>query len=334
MSHCMFIEVGCLVNAGSSCTCACSECRTVRDRSARDEALARVASWCPHPEDRREGFALDSQAGQLIEVDWCRACGAFRDGGVSEDWLYPVTHAALARIKSLEGGIVAENRRVVAEHNMLRERIRELEELSAINEAGCDRALEQIETATTVCEGLQIALAAVEVERAQLNKQVTDIQRRCTELLEEKRRAHVDYAAREFHLKYGHPAPGQLTIPGDAMIRFRLRLVAEEFLELVDATFKFRTGILLASLRGQLATLIESVPVDVDLVEFMDATHDLDYVVAGTRVVFGYDGAPGAAEVHRSNMEKIPNGLGKPTKPEGWKPPDIEGVLRRQGYRG
>lgn len=34
-------------------------------------------------------------------------------------------------------------------------------------------------------------------ENAQLNRQVTDIQRRCTELLEEKRRANVDYAVRD-----------------------------------------------------------------------------------------------------------------------------------------
>ena len=176
-------------------------------------------------------------------------------------------------------------------------------------------------------------LERLQQENAQLNRQVTEIQKLCTDLLEARRRANVDYAVREFHLKYGHPAPADLTVPDDAMIRFRLKLVAEEFLELVEATFKFRTEIPLIALRTQLAMLFESMPVDVDLVEFMDATHDLDYVVAGTRVVFGYDGAPGAAEVHRSNMQKVPNGLGKPTKPEGWTPPDIEGVLRAQGWK-
>lgn len=171
-------------------------------------------------------------------------------------------------------------------------------------------------------------------ENAQLTRQVTDVQTRCTELLEEKRRANVDYAVREFHLKYGHPAPGRLTIPDEKMIRFRLKLVAEEFLELVEATFKFRTSHPIVTLRTQLTLLIESVPVSVNLPEFMDATHDLDYVVAGTRVVFGYDGLPGAAEVHRANLSKEPNGLGKPTKPEGWTPPDIAGCLRKQGWEG
>jgi len=248
------------------------------------------SSWCPHPEDRREGFALDSQAGELIEVDWCRACGAFREGGDSEDWLYPVTHAALARIKALEGGIVAENRRVVAEHNALR------------------------------------------AENAQLNKQLTNVQKRCTELLEERRRAHIDYSVREFHLKHGHPAPVGVAVPPEDRVRFRARLIVEEFLETLEAMLPSPTY---SELRDQLNWIVKNAPVQVNMVEFIDGTHDLDYVVAGTRVEFGYDGREGALEVHRANMEKgVDDGTGKPSKPEGWKPPDIEGVLRRQGYRG
>lgn len=159
-----------------------------------------------------------------------------------------------------------------------------------------------------------------------------DLQRRCTELLEEKRRANVDYAVREFHLKYGHPAPAELTVPDEAMIRFRLRLVAEGFLELVDAMFAAYALPEWESVKRDLQRVIETAPVEVDMVEWADATHDLDYVVTGTRIVFGYDGAPGAAEVHRSNLSKVPNGLGKPTKPPGWTPPDIEGVLKAQGF--
>ena len=42
------------------------------------------------------------------------------------------------------------------------------------------------------------------------------------------------------------------------------------------------------------------------------------------------------AEVQRSNMAKFPGGRavmnesGKAVKPEGWTPPDIEGVLKNQ----
>lgn len=180
-------------------------------------------------------------------------------------------------------------------------------------------------------------------ENAQLNRQVTDLQKQCTKLLEEKRRACVDYAVREFHLKYGHPAPGRLTVPDEATIRFRLKLVAEEFLELVEATFESqrpwtvgteKPSTHLEEIRKRLTRIITKAPIDLDLPELMDATHDLDYVVAGTRVVFGYDGIPGAAEVHRANLSKEPNGLGKPTKPEGWTPPDIAGCLRKQGWEG
>lgn len=174
-------------------------------------------------------------------------------------------------------------------------------------------------------------------ERAKLRDQVTALQTRCTELLEEKRRANVDYAVREFHLKFGHAAPSQLTIPDEATIRFRLKLVAEEFLELVEAAFETRWGEAalgaVINARQALHEIIKEFPLRLDLPAFMDATHDLDYVVAGTRVVFGYDGLPGAAEVHRANMDKVPSGdLNKPTKPEGWRPPDIEGVLRAQGW--
>jgi predicted HAD superfamily Cof-like phosphohydrolase len=73
-------------------------------------------------------------------------------------------------------------------------------------------------------------------------------------------------------------------------------------------------------------------PVDVDLPDFVDALGDIDYVIEGTRSVFGVDGAPIAAEIHRANMSKEPNGWGKPAKPANWTPPDIEWELRRQGW--
>ena len=73
------------------------------------------------------------------------------------------------------------------------------------------------------------------------------------------------------------------------------------------------------------------------LIEAVDALGDLYYVTAGGFVAFGVNDDLVFDEVHRSNMEKFPNGkvtfnaLGKVMKPKGWKPPDIEGVLNRQG---
>ncbi len=187
-----------------------------------------------------------------------------------------------------------------------------------------------------MCEEAKRWVDALVAENAQLNRQVTDIQKRCTDLLEERRRANVDYAVREFHLEYGHPAPAELTVPDEGQVRFRARIMTEEFLELLDAMFgpcRERPW-WFADIRDRLAWFIATAPVEVDLVEWADGTHDLDYVVAGTRVAFGYDGLPGAAEVHRANMTKGKNGPdGKPVKPPGWTPPDIAGVLREQGWR-
>ena len=59
-------------------------------------------------------------------------------------------------------------------------------------------------------------------------------------------------------------------------------------------------------------------------------------VVEGCRVEMGINGAPIAAEVHRANMAKVGGPIspqGKRLKPPGWTPPDIEGELRKQGWR-
>lgn len=173
-------------------------------------------------------------------------------------------------------------------------------------------------------------------DRDQLRKQVTSLQTRCTELLEEKRRSCVDYCVREFHLKMEFPAPTELAVPSEDRVRFRAKLITEEYLELLNATYRAPTKRpwVLHQVKEHLDWIVENADVEVDLVKWADATHDVDYVVAGTRVEFGYKGLPGAREVHRSNMEKLSLRDGKKAiKPEGWKPPDIEGVLRAQGWR-
>ncbi len=76
-----------------------------------------------------------------------------------------------------------------------------------------------------------------------------------------------------------------------------------------------------------------------DLVELADGLADLTYVCLGALLqLFGEECAREIwAEVQRSNMAKFVDGRvvrredGKVTKPEGWTPPDIEGVLRRHG---
>jgi predicted HAD superfamily Cof-like phosphohydrolase len=74
-----------------------------------------------------------------------------------------------------------------------------------------------------------------------------------------------------------------------------------------------------------------------DKVAVLDALTDLQYVLDGTYVAFGFDQLKKAAfkEVHRTNMAKLdaqgrpiiaPNG--RVLKPEGWEPPDLKSLLK------
>lgn len=79
-----------------------------------------------------------------------------------------------------------------------------------------------------------------------------------------------------------------------------------------------------------------------DVVEIADGLCDVIVIAWGTLLsYFGEDIAHEiAAEVIRSNLSKVDGTLGptqfredgKVIKPEGWMPPDIEGVLRRNGF--
>lgn len=70
---------------------------------------------------------------------------------------------------------------------------------------------------------------------------------------------------------------------------------------------------------------------DGDLIQAIDGLCDLLCVVYGAALEFGIrDLSPFWAEVHRTNMAKAGGPVredGKVLKPEGWTPPDLEGVL-------
>lgn len=165
----------------------------------------------------------------------------------------------------------------------------------------------------------------------------------------------------EFHQVLEHPILEHPTVPDDARVRFRARLVIEEAIELLEALFdesstEGNTG--LRKARELLESTINRAPVKVDLVEAADAMADIDYVVEGTRLEFGINGEPIALEVHRSNMLKascdtcegfcvgphnnpctVCKGTGvhlrkradgKTSKPHHWAPPDIKGCIERQ----
>jgi predicted HAD superfamily Cof-like phosphohydrolase len=113
----------------------------------------------------------------------------------------------------------------------------------------------------------------------------------------------------EFHLKYGHPVAVGLCLPDDATLLLRSRLIVSEAAEFVDAA---SNG---------------------DGVEMADALADILYVVYGTAVVLGIDLEKVFSEVHRSNMSKSTekDAGGKTIKGPDYGPPDIAGVLAKQG---
>ena len=179
-------------------------------------------------------------------------------------------------------------------------------------------------------------------ERRHLREQVTSLQEAGTKLREENRvlqaRGFVDAQVFAFHRKLGIPAPDEAAELDADRVRYRMRLIAEEFLETVEAAFDpaRERPWALQDITQRLHWFIDAAPVNVKLVPFFDGTHDLDYVVAGTRVEFGYRGLPGALEVHRTNMEKEGGPMradGKVLKPPGWTPPDLVSILRAQGFK-
>ncbi len=114
---------------------------------------------------------------------------------------------------------------------------------------------------------------------------------------------------REFHQAFGQRIGRRPSLPEESERTLRKALLTEEFEE-----YK----------RGEENN---------DIVEIADALADIIYIVCGTAVSYGIPLDALYAEVHRSNMAKLVDGKvlrrddGKIIKPEGWTPPNIEGVL-------
>lgn len=129
----------------------------------------------------------------------------------------------------------------------------------------------------------------------------------------------------------GQTMPDKPTVPSDEVVRLRLRLVAEEFFELLGAC--------VVNVDGRAEEIVRQCirehSINVDLVEAADALADIAYVVEGTALAFGISSDAVLAEVHASNLRKdfgnVPAG-GKVRKPDGWVGPDVERVLAEQRW--
>jgi predicted HAD superfamily Cof-like phosphohydrolase len=166
----------------------------------------------------------------------------------------------------------------------------------------------------------------------QLRTQVTSLQEANTRLVEEKRRYDRQAMVAQFHRVFGQPVLHGPQVPPVDRVRLRLRLITEEFLELLDACRCPLGG----DIRPDLAKCLEwAEPYPSDLPDVADALADLEYVISGSHCEFGIDGTAVFNVVHESNMAKAGPGStrredGKIQKPPGWKPPDIAGELERQ----
>ncbi len=181
----------------------------------------------------------------------------------------------------------------------------------------------------------------LESENTALKKQVTELQTRMSEMVQELREVDRQKMVREFFVIVGQERPEHLRVPADDVVRFHMRLIAEEFFEILIATFcgndahpSVRSAI--KSLDVGVQNIVSSYPVRVDLPEWCDGTIDLDYVVEGARTAFGINTRPLWLAVQKANMAKaggpVRESDGKRLKPPGWQPPDIAGLLKEQGW--
>lgn len=145
-----------------------------------------------------------------------------------------------------------------------------------------------------------------------------------------------------FHEAMGVPTRYRPESIPDDRVRLRLKLIGEEFIELIAAmmgTPALGDGHSVESAVKEFRELVDESPVKVDMVAMADALADLDYVIEGSRLEFGIDGGTIADEVHRSNCSKLVDGKpvvredGKILKGPNFSPPDIAGELRKQGWR-
>jgi predicted HAD superfamily Cof-like phosphohydrolase len=116
----------------------------------------------------------------------------------------------------------------------------------------------------------------------------------------------------DFHAKFGCTIGSSPGFPDDKVQKLRESIEREEFEEMLEANARK------------------------DMPEVADGIADLIYVLLGRAVSYGIDLRPIWDEVQRTNMEKVGGTKredGKILKPEGWKPPDVAGLLEKQVKR-
>lgn len=134
---------------------------------------------------------------------------------------------------------------------------------------------------------------------------------------------------REFNSRMGVPIGDAPAMISTARRRLRMSLLIEELSELACALGC--SGEMLHAfdnLRNMAAD--DAYQFEDSIIEAADALADLKYVTDGCALELGIPLDAVSAEVHRSNMTKVPGNMradGKILKGDEWSPPDIAGVM-------
>ena len=145
--------------------------------------------------------------------------------------------------------------------------------------------------------------------------------------------SYHDTPVKEFHEAFGHPVVLAPTVPPIDPRRQRVPLIAEELVELAEASGVFITIEPLDD--GTHHVYAETANAGFcDLVECADALGDIRVLTDGGNLIYGFPGQAVLMEIHRSNMSKLGadgqplyRADGKILKGPNYTPPNIAAVL-------
>lgn len=226
-------------------------------------------------------------------------------------------------------------------------RLREELRIASIR-AARDARTTTVNGETVVHEAEVVRMPRPELQRilddnARLYRQISEVQRANDALIEERRatkatdRARMvrEFVERVTPWQECRRAPG---LPSASTVRFRVRLVLDEIVELLSEIYDDDSAI--ADLRETFDRFLNASNFRRDLYpnseRFARVVHeaaDVAYTIEGMLATFGVDGTRVFRRIHEANMAKAGAGRdasGKLGKPEGWTPADIAAELREQ----
>jgi predicted HAD superfamily Cof-like phosphohydrolase len=143
-----------------------------------------------------------------------------------------------------------------------------------------------------------------------------------------------------FHEAMDHPVGRYPESLPEDRLELRIRLITEETAEMCCALLGLSREVYPYVQRAWLSILSAATAAGrgkQDVVEAADGAMDAMYVIVGTLVELGIPAAEVWDEVQRANMAKTggpKDPFGKTLKPEGWTPPDVEGIIHAAITRG